>query len=111
MSARREELLATLEAVYRRGSVWGNPFRADDGTVRVADSGGVTWIGLAVVPEDLDDPGFADRLRDFASRRMPSDGRLCPLEVLPAEECRAKVEALLRDLRLDERVSVYALAA
>lgn len=111
MSERREELLATLEAVYRRGSVWGEPSRADDGSVRVSDSGGVTWIGLAVMPEDLEDPAFADRLRDFASRRMASDGRLCPLEVLPSEDCRARVEALLRDLRLDERVSVYSLAA
>src|SRR6266540_2761296 len=102
MGERREELLTTLEAVYRRGSVWGEPSRADDGTVRVSDSGGVTWIGLAVLPEDLDDPDFPHRLRDFANRRMSSDGRLCPFEVLPSEDCRAKVEALLRDLRLDE---------
>ena len=111
MSARREELLAVLEGLYRRGSVWGEPSRSDDGTVRVPDCGGVTWIALAVVPEDLADPAFPERLRDLSSRRMPDDGRLSPLELLPAEECRAGVEELLRELHLDERVGVYALAA
>jgi hypothetical protein len=110
MGESREELTAILESLYRRGEVWGEPARADDGTVRVTDSGNVTWIGLAVVPEDLEDPGFPERLRELASRREP-DGRLCPLEVLPADGCRAAVEAVLRELRLEERVSVYSLAA
>ena len=111
MSVKREELLATLEGIYRRGSVWGEPRRSEDGTVTVADCGGVTWIALAVLPDDLDDAGFPARLRDLANRRMPGDGRRCPLELLPAEECRAELDALLRELRLDERIGVYSLAA
>lgn len=111
MSGRREELLATLEKIYRRGVVWGEPKRAEDGTIRVPDCGGVTWIALAVLPEDLADPAFPARLRELSSRRMAETGRLCPLELLPAEECRAQLDALLRTLRLDERVGVYSLAA
>lgn len=111
MSAKREELLTILEDIYRRGSVWGEPKRAEDGTVRVGDCGGVTWIAMAVVPQDLDDPAFPARLRELSSRRMPEDGRLCPLELLPAKECRAELGALLRELRLVERVGVYSLAA
>ena len=111
MSAKREELVATLEEIYRRGSVWGEPRRAEDGTVTVADCGGVTWIALAVLPDDLANASFPARLRELASRRMPGDGRRCPLELLPAEECRAELDALLRELRLDERVGVYSLAA
>jgi len=111
MSANRDELLATLEEIYRRGSVWGEPRRAADGTVRVPDCGGVTWIALAVLPDDLDDAGFPARIRDLADTRMPGDGRRCPLELLPAEECRAELGALLHELRLDERVGVYSLAA
>ena len=103
--------MATLEEIYRRGSVWGEPKRAGDGTVTVADCGGVTWIAMAVLPDDLQDAGFAARLRDLADRRMPGDGRRCPLELLPAEECRAELDALLRELRLDERIGVYSLAA
>ena len=114
MSASREELLTVLtvlEGVYRRGSVWGDPERAEDGTVRVRDCGGVIWIAMAVVPNDLQDDGFGERLRDLANQHMPGDGRRCPLELLPAEECRPAVEALLRTLRLDDRVGVYSIAA
>ena len=53
MSDRCEELLTILERVYRRGVVWGEPQRTDDRTVRVPDSGGVTWIAMAIVPGDL----------------------------------------------------------
>lgn len=43
---------------------------------------------------------------------MPApDGRRCVLELLPARECEDEVQTLLRELRLDERVSVYSLAA
>lgn len=112
MSARREELLRVLEGLYRRGLVWGEPLRADDGTVRVSDSGGVTWIAMAVVPEDLADEGFRGRLVELSRQRMPPpDGRRCVLELLPAEECADHVKAILRELRLDEIVGVYSRAA
>lgn len=104
----RDELTAVLEDLYRTGSVWGEPSLANDGTVHVIDCLGVEWIALAVVPEDLDDPAFPDRLVDLANRHMPDTGRRCVFEVLPAEECKPAVEALLKALRLDERVSVYA---
>jgi hypothetical protein len=104
----REELTAVLEDLYRTGSVWGEPARAGDGTVHVIDCLGVEWFALAVVPEDMDDPTFPGRLVELANREMPGTGRRCVLELLPAEECRAALEGLLRELRLDERVSVYA---
>lgn len=110
MSTAREELVQALEEVYRRGSVWREPFRADDGTVRVTDSGGVTWIALAVVPEDLAGERFRERLLELTAQRMP-DGRRCVVELLPAEECAEDVRALLRELRLEDVVGVYARAA
>jgi len=43
---------------------------------------------------------------------MPA-GELCPLELLPAEECADGLRALLAELRLERRghVEVYSLAA
>jgi hypothetical protein len=98
MECRREELQAKLVEHYR--SCGFTPRVEDDGTVRAAGIGGVTWIGLAVVADDL------------ADVRMPA-GQLCPLELLPAEECTAAVTALLAQLRLERRghVEVYSLAA
>ena len=85
---------------------------ADDGTVRATGVGGVTWIGLPVVPDDLADPDFARRLRALSDERMPT-GQLCPLELLPAEECADELRTLLDELRLHKRghVEVYAVAA
>jgi len=112
MSVRREELLGVVEGIYRRGSVWGEPSRAEDGTVRVSDGGGVTWIAMAVLPEDVADDGFRNRLVELSQEHMPPpDGRRCVLELLPSAECSNDVQVLLRELRLDERVSVYSLAA
>ncbi len=59
MSERKQELLAALEGVYR-GSGW-KVTPAEDGTLRATGPGGVTWIGLAVVAEDLADLRLADR--------------------------------------------------
>lgn len=103
----RDELTGVLEGLYRTGSVWGEPARADDGTVHVIDCLGIEWIALAIMPEDLDDPEFPGRLVELANRPMVGTDRRCVFEVLPAEECRPAVRALLRELRLDERVSVY----
>ncbi len=104
----RDELTAVLEDLYRTGSVWGVPSLADDGTVHVMDCLGIEWIALAIVPEDIDDPDFPGRLVELANRPMPGTDRCCVFEVLPAEECKPAVEALLKNLRLDERVSVYS---
>jgi hypothetical protein len=114
VGAPREELLSLLEDFYRRGIVWGEPWRADDGTVRVSDGGGVTLIGAAVVPEDLADGGeaFRKRLLGLCAEHMPTpDGRRCVVELLPAEECAGEVDTILRELRLDERVGTYSRAA
>ena len=110
MSDRKDELRATLCAYYR--SCGWNVARAADGTVRATGLGGVTWIGLPVVPDDLADPGFAARLEGLSDERMPT-GELCPLELLPADECADELRALLEELRLRERghVEVYAVAA
>jgi len=79
--------------------------------VRADGTGGVTWIGLAVVPDDLSDEAFEERLRELADVRMPGGGERCPFELLPAEECTGDVRSLLERLRLRDRVSVYSLAA
>ena len=111
MGGRRQELLDELERHYR-GCGW-KAERADDGTVRAAGPGGVTWIGLPVVPEDLADEGLADRLRALSDERMPGGRELCPLEILPDPACADEVLRLLDGLRLRERghVEVYSLAA
>lgn len=110
MSERKRELIGRLEAYYRDFG-W-RVERADDGTVRAAGPGGVTWIGLAVVPEDLAAAGFDERLLILSEQRMPQ-GELCPLELLPADECADDLRAVLERLRLSERghVEVYSLAA
>lgn len=107
---RREELTEMLERHYC-GCGW-SVTRASDGTVRAEGIGGVTWIGLAVMPEDLESEGFGERLVELSRQRMPT-GQLCPFELLPAEECRDLLEAALRELGLADRghVEVYSLAA
>ena len=110
MSEQRQELTAALERYYRG---CGFPVELhEDGSVRARGIGGVIWIGLAVVPDDLDDRAFGDRLLALADERMPA-GELCPLELLPAEECADDLRALLAELRLERRghVEVYSLAA
>jgi len=107
MNVQRQELLGHLEAYYR-GCGW--PVRRDaDGTVRAEGPGSVTWIGLAVVPDDLGDETFSKRLLDLADVRMRT-GERCPLELLPAAECEDELRRLLAQLRLIDRVPVYALA-
>lgn len=110
MDELREELAATLERYYRS---CGFPVeRYEDGSLRARGIGGVTWIGLPVVPDDLGDSAFGERLLALANERMPA-GERCPLELLPAEECADDLRALLVDLRLERRghVEVYSLAA
>ncbi len=109
MSARRQELLDELERYYHECG-W-TVQRAGDGTVRAAGTGGVTWIGMAVVPEDLTSEDFRERLRELSEQRMPSGGERCPFELLPDESCAGEVRGVLASLRLTERVSVYSLAA
>lgn len=106
----RRELRQALERYYT-----GCGFAVEhheDGSVRARGIGGVVWIGVAVVGEDLADEAFASRLRELAEERMPH-GERCPLELLPAEECADELRALLAELRLAERghVEVYSLAA
>lgn len=110
MEAERQELLGHLEAYYR--SCGWNPRRAEDGTVRAEGPGGVTWIGLAVVPDDLSTPDFEARLVELADQRL-REGQLCPFELLPAAGCAAELRRLLQRLSLDARgnVAVYSLAA
>lgn len=110
MSARRQELRDVLEAYYRDCG-----FRvqaAADGTLRATGPGGVTFIGLAVVADDLEDAGFEARLLDLAEERMPT-GQRCPLELLPEADCTEDLRLLLARHRLERRghVEVYSLAA
>jgi hypothetical protein len=109
VETRRQELLDTLERYYH-GCGW-RVERAEDGTLRAAGAGGVTWIGMAVLKDDLADEGFADRLVALSDVRMDDDGARCPFELLPDEACAGELLSLLARLRLSERVAVYSLAA
>jgi hypothetical protein len=108
MEPRKQELLSELERYYR-GCGW-KVERAEDGTVRAAGTGGVTWIGMAVVAADLADQDFGPRLVQLSDVRE-NDGARCPFELLPDGECADEVRLLLAQLRLTERVSVYSIAA
>lgn len=109
MDARRQELLNELERYYR-GCGWSVE-RVDDGTVRAAGVGGVTWIGMAVVAEDLASDDFPDRLLELSNARMGANGVRCPFDLLPDADCADELRSLLQRLYLIERVSVYSLAA
>lgn len=111
VDGRREELLQALERVYASGSVWGTPRREPDGTVRVEDVGGVTWIGIAVLAEDVHDRSFQARLGDYAGRTMPGTHWRCPVELMPEPSCQHELERVLRELRLEDAVDVYQTAA
>jgi hypothetical protein len=110
MADRRNELRDLLELPYK--SYGWKIMAATDGTVRAAGLNGVTWIGLPVLAEDLEDPAFEARLLTLSNERMPR-GELCPLELLPDESCANAVRAVLDRLRLRDRghVEVYSLAA
>ena len=110
MTDTKTQLRDALESYYR-GCGW-TVERAADGTVRASGIGGVTWIGLPVVAADLDEEGFGERLLELADQRMPQ-GALCPLELLPAEDCADDLRVMLTRLRLSQRghVEVYSLAA
>jgi len=110
MLDRRGELQALLERHYASYGWKVEP--ADDGTVRAIGLNGVTWIGLPVVAEDLEDPAFELQLLTLSDERM-QEGELCPLELLPDETCADDLRAVLDRLRLRERghVEVYSLAA
>lgn len=106
--ADREELLDHLERYYRGG---GWPVEREDDLVLAAGPGGVTWIGAAVMAEDLKAGGLGERLGELAERRMPSSGALCPLELLPADGCADELQAVLDRTGLARRnhVAVYSL--
>ena len=109
MNATRDDLLGHLEAYYRS---CGWPVEhASDGTLRARGAGGVTWIGLVVMPEDIAAGDLAAWLRELSGERMPGGGERCPLELLPAAECAEELRALLAELGLSELVSVYSFAA
>ena len=108
METRRQALLDELERYYR-GCGW-KVERVGDGTVRAAGTGGVTWIGMVVLADDLGDDALAERIVDLSDVRE-SDGARCPFEILPEPECAGEVRSLLDRLRLSERVAVYSAAA
>jgi len=108
MSVTRNELIAALEEYYRSCGL--RPERAPDGTVRARGFGGVTWIGLPVAAEDVDDAGFEARLVELGAQRMPT-GELCPLELLPAPDCAERLYAILERVGLGEHGNVQLYTA
>lgn len=111
MGMTRRELLETLEAEYR-GSGW-RVRRDDEATIFADGPGGVTWIGTAVVPADLEQDGIEERFKDLAERRMDGGGELCPFELLPSPDCKDDLQALLKRIGIADRgnVAVYSFAA
>lgn len=107
----RRDLTEMLEAHYR-DSGWSVK-RAPDGTLYANGPGGVTWIGAAILPVDLEDEAIAERLRRMAEQRMDAGGELCPLELLPSPECEQELRMLLGQIGMAERsnVDVYSLAS
>ena len=87
--------------------------RMDESTVLADGPGGVTWIGRAVVREDLRDEATGERFREFAERRMEGGGELCPFELLPSPDCFDELEQLLERIGIAERgnVEVYSLVS
>ena len=83
---------------------------APDGTVRAVGLGGVEWIGLVIVREDV--PQVAERLVALSRERMPT-GQFCALELLPDADCERDVRDVLRrtGIRDWRYVEVYSLAA
>lgn len=107
----REQLTTRLTEHYR-GQGWTT--RTDlDGVVIADGPGGVTWIGAAVTRRDLVSGELETRLPELADRRMPHGGELCPLELLPAADCREELKRLLKRLGLADRrhVAVYSVAS
>jgi hypothetical protein len=111
MGSDRRELTEKLEAHYRR-SGWSVK-RAADGTLYANGPGGVTWIGTAILAEDLEDEAVAERLRALADQRMDAGGELCPLDLLPSPECEQELKDLLGRIGIADRsnVDVYSLAS
>lgn len=110
MSVQRQELTGKLESHYR-ASGW--KVARVDGNLEAVGPYGVKWIGRAVVREDLEDETFEAEVVELASRRMPEGGELCPLDLLPDEDCAGEVRKLLARTGLDRHthVSVYSFAA
>ncbi len=111
METGRRELLETLEDHYR-SSGW-RVKRDDERTLFAEGPGGVTWIGMAVIPADLEEEGAEDRFKDLAERRMEGGGELCPFELLPSADCKEDLQDLLRRIGIADRgnVAVYSFAA
>ena len=108
MATRRQELQAKLVEHYRRCGF--DVEVAGDGTVRAVGLGGVSWIGLVIVREDLD--GLAEHLVELSRERMAT-GQLCALELLPDGDCEQDVREVLGRTRIRDwrYVEIYSLAA
>lgn len=107
----RESLTSRLADHYR---AQGWPVEiSEDGVIAASGPGGVTWIGAAVTPDDVESGALETRLPELAERRMPRGGELCPLELLPAPECAAALRRLLDRLGLgaQRHVAVYSAGA
>lgn len=100
--------LATCLADHYRSQGW-TVEPGDDGLMLASGPGGVTWLGAAVVPADLASEGFPERLVELSSQRMGGGSELCPLDLLPAEECEGELRSLLDGLGLSGQahVSLY----
>lgn len=103
----REQLRELLRTTYRQ---FGWRFtEAADGTIAATDDSGITWHGVGVVEDDVEDAAFAARLLELSSRRMANGNWPCPLDLLPTAECEDALYALLDRIGLGRRnnVTIY----
>lgn len=107
--ATRAELTERLERRYR--SIGWKLAPSEEPLLEAIGPHGVKWIGRAVVGEDFESEGFEAEILDLADRHMPEGNELCPLDLLPAEDCRERLDDLLRRNRLDDdpHISVFRI--
>lgn len=107
--ATRDELTERLERRYR--TIGWRLVDSEPPLLEAVGPHGVKWIGRAVINEDFESEGFEAEILELSERRMPEGNELCPLDLLPAEDCRDQLDELLRrnGLADDPRISVFRI--
>lgn len=100
----REQLTDRLRRRYK--GMGFKPADAEPPLLKAVGLHGVHWIGRAVVAEDLDREEFEDELVRLADHRMDVDGERCPLDLVPAADCRERLRELLVKHHLDQRAHI-----
>lgn len=103
----REALTERLQRRYKK--LGFKPAPSEPPVLKAVGLHGVHWIGRAVVADDLSSKEFEQELLELSDRRMEDGGALCPLDLLPAADCRDRLRGMLATHGLDRRghISVF----